>query len=176
MLRDSRCGSGGFCGARAAHRRRGKKRSNSGVGGRKKISPAGTAIDGGDGGRHTIDESPRWSREVVNPYVWPVGAKIAEIRGRESKPTQNSVLGAGHQPTQVNTRGRRGTSAKPAGPDEEDTAIIHGVEAARSTAVVFRGRLWQTGQEIGISVGAALGVLKGVVERDDSSHRWTRTL
>ena len=53
---------------------------------------------------------------------------------------------------------------KPAGPDEEDTAILYGDEAARSSAVVFRGRLWQTGQEIGISVGAALAVLEGVVE------------
>ena len=56
-------------------------------------------------------------------------------------------------------------SAKPEDPDKEDTAINHRGEAARSTAVVFRGRLWQTGQEIGISVGAALAVLEGVVER-----------
>ena len=32
---------------------------------------------------------------------------------------------------------------------------------------MFRGRLWQTGQEIGISVGAALAVLEGVVERGE---------
>ena len=30
---------------------------------------------------------------------------------------------------------------------------------------MFRGRLWQTGQEFCISVGAALAVLKDVVER-----------
>ena len=55
----------------------------------------------------------------------------------------------------------------PAGPGEEDTAIFNGGEAARSSAVVLRGRLWQTGQEIGISVGAALAVLGGVVERGE---------
>ena len=66
---------------------------------------------------------------------------------------------------------------KLAGPDEEDTANIHAGEGARSTAVVFRGRLWQTGQEIGISVGAALAVLKGVVEAvRNSNHRWTHAL
>ena len=57
--------------------------------------------------------------------------------------------------------------AKPARPDEEDNAIFHGGEPARSTAIVFRGRLWQTGQEIGISVGAALAVLEGVVGRGE---------
>ena len=67
---------------------------------------------------------------------------------------------------------------KPAGPDEEDTAIIHGGEDARSTAVVFRGMLWETGHEIGISVGAALAVLEAVVGRGGKleSHRWTRAL
>ena len=94
-------------------------------------------------------------------------AKVAKIRRGEREPTQNRVLGAGHQPTQANTGGRRGTSAKPAGLDEEDTAILHGGEAARSTAFVFRGRLWQTGQEIGFSVGAALAVFEGVVERGE---------
>ena len=56
---------------------------------------------------------------------------------------------------------------KPAGPDDGYTAIIHGGEAAISTAVVFRGRLWQTGQEIGFSVGVALAVLESVVERGE---------
>ena len=53
----------------------------------------------------------------------------------------------------------------PADPDEEDIATIHGGEATRSTAAVFRGRLWYTRHEVGISVGAALAVLEGVVER-----------
>ena len=57
--------------------------------------------------------------------------------------------------------------AKPAGLGEDDTAIFHGDEAVRSSAVVFRGRLWQTGQEIGISVGAALTVFERVVERSE---------
>ena len=45
--------------------------------------------------------------------------------------------------------------AKPTGLDEEHTAIFHGGEAARFSAVVFRGRLCPTRQEIGISIGAA---------------------
>ena len=32
---------------------------------------------------------------------------------------------------------------------------------------MLRGRLWQTGQEVAISVGATLAVLEGVVERDE---------
>ena len=47
----------------------------------------------------------------------------------------------------------------------EDTVIFNGDEADRSSAVVFRGRLWQTEQKTGISVGAALAVIKGVAER-----------
>ena len=58
-------------------------------------------------------------------------------------------------------------SAKPEDPDKEDTAINHRGEAARSTAVVFRGRLWQTGQEIGISIDATLAVLEDVVGRGE---------
>ena len=49
--------------------------------------------------------------------------------------------------------------------DEEDTAIFHGGDAVRFTVIVFLGRLWQTGQKIGISAGAALTVLEGEVER-----------
>ena len=52
----------------------------------------------------------------------------------------------------------------PQAPDE-DTAVFHEDEAARSSSVVFRVRLWQTGQKISISVCAALALLKGVVER-----------
>ena len=52
----------------------------------------------------------------------------------------------------------------PAGPGEEDTAIFNGGEAARSSAVVFRGK---TGQEIAFSVGAALAVLEGAVQRGE---------
>ena len=167
MLGDSRRGSGGFCRARAALRGHGKKRSESGVGGRKTKSAARTAVDGGDGGRYTSDESPRRNREVVNSRAWPVRAKIAKIRRGEREPTKNSVLGAGHQLTQAITGGRSRTSANPAGPDEGDTAITHRGEDARSTPVVFRGRLWQTGHEIGIFVGVALALLEGVVERGE---------
>ena len=55
----------------------------------------------------------------------------------------------------------------PTGLDEKDTGIFHGGEAARSTAVEFRGRVWQTRQKIGISVGAAHAILEGVVERGE---------
>ena len=48
--------------------------------------------------------------------------------------------------------------------------MLHGDEAARSSAVVFRGRLWQTGQEIGISVGDARAVLESVAERGDETQ------
>ena len=82
----------------------------------------------------------------------PIRSPCARITRKsergEREPTQNSTLGVGHQPTQANTRDRRGRGAKPAGPDEEDTAIFHRDEPARSSPVVFRGRLWQTGQEI----------------------------
>jgi len=39
-----------------------------------------------------------------------------------------------------------------------------------SSAVVFRGRRWQTGQKIGISIGAALAVLERVVGRHLNHH------
>ena len=161
----TRRGSGGHCRARAALGGYGKDRSESSVGGRTIISTAGTAIVGGDGGNYRSDGSPRRSREVVNPHTWPVCAKIANIRKGEWEPTQTSALGVGYQPAQTGTGDWGGTRAKPAGSDEEDTAIVHGDEAARSSAVVFRGRLWQTGQEVGISV--ALAVFEGVAERGE---------
>ena len=105
MLGDSRRGSGGFYKARAALREPGKTRNESGVGGRN-CSAAGTAIDGGDGGRFTNDESPKRGRKVVDPHAWSVRAKIAKIRRGEKEPTQNRVLGVGHQPTQANTGDR----------------------------------------------------------------------
>ena len=110
------------------------------------------------------DESPRGSIEVVNPHTWPVCVKIEKIRRGEREPTENSALGVGYQPTQTNTGDWRGPGAKPACPDEEDTAVFHGDEAARSSAAVFCGSPWQTGQKIGILVGAALAVLDGIVE------------
>ena len=71
----------------------------------------------------------------------------------------------GYQPTQTKTGDWRGPGAKPPGLNEEDTTIGNGDQAATSSVVVFRWRLWQTGQKIGIIVGSALGVLEGVVER-----------
>ena len=98
MLGDSRRGSGGFCRARVALREHGKKRSEIGVGGRKRLSAAGTGINGGDGGRYTSDEPPRRKREVVNPHQWPVRTKIAQ-KSKEAK---------GSPPTTAFSR--RGTS------------------------------------------------------------------
>ena len=45
------------------------------VGCRQSLPAAGAAIKGGDGCRNTSDESPRRSRKVVNPHMWPVCAK-----------------------------------------------------------------------------------------------------
>ena len=143
----------------------GKKRDESSVGGRNIFSTAGTAIVGGGGGSYTTDESPRRIREVVNPHTGPVCAKIANIGRGGREPTSNNALGVGYQPTQTNIGDRRGTGAEPAGPDEDDTAIVRREEAARPNLVVVRGRLLLTGQEIDISVGAALAVLEGVVKR-----------
>ena len=117
MLGNSHCGSGGFCRARAARRGYGQNRNESDVGGRKNCSAAATAIDGGDGGRCTRVESSTKSRKVVK-------ARAREHRKNpkigEREPTQIHVLGAGHHPIQADTGG---TSAKPTGPDEEDTVI-----------------------------------------------------
>ena len=137
MLGDTRRGSGGFCRASAAPGGYGKNRTESSVGGRKIFSTAGSAIVGGDGGSYTSDEFPIRSREVVNLHTWLVCAKIAKIRRGEREPTQNSALGVGYQPTQTNTGDRRGPGAKPAGPDEEDTAIFHEDKAARSVRSCF---------------------------------------
>ena len=73
----------------------------------------------------------------------------------------------GYQPTQTKTGDWRRTGAKPAGPDEEDTAIVYGDEAVSPSVVVFRGRLFQTGHEIAISDGIALAVLEDVVKRGE---------
>ena len=115
-----------------------KKRSESGVGGREKCPAARTAIDGGDGGRFTSDESPR-SRKVVNLHTWLVGRRSRKSIKAEGSTPKIAFPGRGTIPP--NTGGRRGTRAKPAGPDEEDTDIIHGGEATRSTAFVFRSWL-----------------------------------
>ena len=96
LLEGVGCGSRGFCGARADLGGYGKYRSEIVVGCRQSPPAAGTAIDGGDGCRNTSDESPRRSRKVVNPHMWPVCAKIAIISGGEREPTQDSTFGAGH--------------------------------------------------------------------------------
>ena len=65
------------------------------VGCRQRPPAAGSAIDGGDGCRNTSDESPRRSRKVVNPHMWPVCAKITIIGGDEREPTQKQHLPCG---------------------------------------------------------------------------------
>ena len=54
----------------------GQNRSECGVGGGKNCSAAGTAIDGGDGGRNTGDSCAKRSRNAVDPLTWLVRAKI----------------------------------------------------------------------------------------------------
>ena len=95
---DTRRGSGGFCRARAAPRGYGKNRSESSVGGRKKLSTGGTAVVGGDGGRYTSDESPRRNREVVNLHVWPVRAKIAKSEEAKGSPPKTALSEWGTSP------------------------------------------------------------------------------
>ena len=90
------------------------------------INQARTAIDGDGGSRNTSDESLKRSRKVVHPHTSPVCARIANIRGGARQRTQDGAFGAGHQPTQTDTRGRPRASAKPAGSDKEDTAVVDG--------------------------------------------------
>ena len=86
MLGDSRRGSGGFCRARATLRGHGSNRGENGVGGRKKVSAAGTAIDGGDGGRYTSDEvSQKNQRGRQSSYV---------VRARENRENPKRRKGA----------------------------------------------------------------------------------
>ena len=93
---DGRRGNRGFSGARADLGGYDKTRSESVIGCRQSPRAAGTAIDGGDRGRNTGDETPRMSRNVVNPHTWPVCAKIAKIGGGERDPTQDSTFSAGY--------------------------------------------------------------------------------
>ena len=65
------------------------------VGCRQSPPAAGAAIEGVDGCRNTSDESPRRSRKVANPHLWPVCAN-AIISGGEREPTQDSTFRAGH--------------------------------------------------------------------------------
>ena len=95
--------------------------------------------------RYTNDESLQRSRKVVNPHAWPVCAKIPDIRGVERQPTRDGAFGARHQPTQADTGSRRRASAKPAGSNEDDAAVLDGGEPARTTAVVFYCELRLTG-------------------------------
>ena len=95
---DDRRGSRGFCRARADLGGYGKTRSESVFSSRQNPPAARTAIDGGDGGANTSDETPRRSKEVVSPYSWPVCAKTTTIGGGEREPTQDSIFSAGHIP------------------------------------------------------------------------------
>ena len=99
MLGDTRRGSGGFCPARAAPGGYGKNRNESSVGSRNKISTAGTAIVGDDGGSYTSDESPRRRRKVVNLHTWPVCANNSGT-SEEAKgsPPKTALSGRGTSP------------------------------------------------------------------------------
>ena len=138
-----------------------KKRSEIIVGCRRSPCVAGIAIDGGGGCRNTSGKSPRSSRKVVNPHTWPVSAKLTKIGGGEREPTRGGrggTVGAGHQP---------GRSVQLARPYEVHVTILNRGETCRPTAVMFRGRLWQARQEVGVAVRASLAVLEYVVERGE---------
>ena len=87
------------------------------VGCRQSPPAAGAAIDGGDGCRNTSDESPRRSRKVVNPHMWPVCAKIAIVSGGEKEPTQDFPCRARAHPRQHLPCGARAHPNRH--PDEE---------------------------------------------------------
>ena len=102
------------------------------VGCRQSPPAAGAAIDGGDGCRNTSDESPRRSRKVVNPHMWPVCAKFAIISGVKGSPPKTALSVRGTRPpkTALAVRGTsppkptpgRGGSVQPASPYEVYTA------------------------------------------------------
>ena len=105
-LGDDRRGSRGFGGVRADLGGYGKNRSESGVSRKQNPPAARTAIDGGDGGTDTSDETPRRSRKVVNLCTWPVCVKIGKIGGGEREPTQDSTFRAWSLPkTALSVRG-----------------------------------------------------------------------
>lgn len=90
----------------------------------------------------------------------PVCVKIGEIRRGESEPLQHSTLRAGDQPIKADTTGVGEERMR--NPQTQMKNIVPSYEAGRPTAVVFRGRPWQTRQKIRFSVGAVLVVLKCV--------------
>ena len=61
----------------------------------------GGRIIGTDDRKHTGDESPGGSREVVSAYTWPVCAKLDNISGGKGEPTHDGAIGLEHQPTQA---------------------------------------------------------------------------
>ena len=76
----------------------------------------------------------------------PCSRKLQTSQEAKGSPPKTALSGRGTSPPYRLNRGWRGRSPKPADPDEEYTAIIHGGEVSRSTAVMFRDSLWQAGQ------------------------------
>ena len=70
MLGDICRSIGAFCGARATHGGYDSKRSEGGVGGRKTFPTVGAAIDGGEGGTNTNDESPPKEKKGRQPSYY----------------------------------------------------------------------------------------------------------
>ena len=56
---------------------------------------------------------------------------------------------------------------QPASPYEVYATILNRGETRRTSAVIFRGKLRQARQEVGVAVQASFTVLEGVVERDE---------
>ena len=67
--------------------------------------------------KHERRISRREQKGRQSSYV-AVCAKIAINGGGEREPTQDSTFRAGHEPTQTDTRNRRGESVQPASPYE----------------------------------------------------------
>ena len=122
----------------------------------RNVSTAGTAIVGGDGGSYTSGQSPNEQRGRQSSYVARVrGNRETRKRRKGAHPKQRSQGGAPAHARQH--RGSKRNGCEAAGPDEEASAIFHGVVAAGSNAVVFGGRLWQTRQEMVFPLVMLLG-------------------
>ena len=80
---------------------------------------------------------------------WPTFIPyVAWVRREVTAAHSDGPIGAGHhQPTQGNQWGRRRTSAKLTGSEDEDTAVIDENKAARLTALVSYREFWRAGHK-----------------------------
>ena len=90
----------------------------------------------------------------------PITLQMAPSAGQK----EGIVFGAGYSPTQADTRNRRGRSVQPASPYEVYATILNRGETRQTTPVVFRGKIRQARQEVGVAVRASSSVFEGVIE------------